>query len=560
MKKYILLPLVALLLISCEEFLDTKDLTNKNDQNFPLTGSDCSQALTAAYYSMAGAQLGSIYMGDIASDDHFGGGAANDYGAHGLDRWRVATPNMAQDFWVKYYAGIYRVNKLLEAVDKVKFASDLEKKTILGEAYFMRAFFYSELSKVFGEVPLLTASEPVNIPKTPAAETYAQIASDLKKAIENFPGDKYDINPTRFGHANKWAAESLLARVFLFYTGYYKQNDLPLKEGGSITKQQVVTYLEDVMANSGHKLVTDFRNLWPYTNTGTKEDYAYTKGKGLNWVGDNSSETVFTIKFGFITAWSQPWNVICQYFHIRGQGNKRNVFPFGDGYGQASVNPKLVSQWISDEPKDTIRRWGSIIDAASPREGFRSYEIGGWNMVEETKLFIKKYAFVNVYTDKTNPDPLKWSLNIYDIVLFGATRAAATQDLVLIRYSDVLLMHSELTGTPDGMNKVRARSGLPAVSYDIEKLRKERRYELFGEGLRYYDLLRWYGKEAGTIIDQNQNGADVLNDRIAGKYNANLSERIRATGGFLQIPEAEISLSNGILKQNEGWSGADVAL
>jgi hypothetical protein len=420
------------------------------------------------------------------------------------------------------------------------------------------------MSKIFGEVPLiLSAAEPVNYPKSPAKNTYAQIASDLKNAIENLPAEKFGVKPERIGHATKWAAESLLARVFLFYTGYYQQTELPLPDGGSITKQQVIAGLEDVIANSGHTLVGDFRNLWPYTNSGTKEDYTYTKGKKLNWVGDNNIETVFAVKSGYVTGYGEAYNYLCQLFGIRGQSNRNNVFPFSDSYGQASVNPIMVQQWAKDEPNDTIRRWGSIIDVTSPREGFKKYELGGMNMIEETKLFIKKYELVFVYTDKTNADPLKWKSTTYQVALLGLTPnlfSVSLQDIILIRYSDVLLMHSELTGTANGINTVRARAGLPAVGYSLENVMKERRYELAFEGLRYWDLLRWYGKEAGVIIDQNQNGADILNDKIAAKYSADLAERIRATGGFFQIPESEISLSAGVLTQNAGWTGAGINL
>lgn len=66
-----------------------------------------------------------------------------------------------------------------------------------------------------------------------------------------------------------------------------------------------------------------------------------------------------------------------------------------------------------------------------------------------------------------------------------------TQDLVMMRYADVLLMHSELTGTSDGMNRVRARVGLTPKEYSLDNLKKERRHELAFEGLRWFDLMRW---------------------------------------------------------------------
>ena len=76
-------------------------------------------------------------------------------------------------------------------------------------------------------------------------------------------------------------------------------NITPVAGGGELSDSNIVAYLEDCMNNSGHQLVSEFRNMWPYTNQLTGEDYAYNKGKNLSWVGDdNNIETVFAIKFG----------------------------------------------------------------------------------------------------------------------------------------------------------------------------------------------------------------------------------------------------------------------
>jgi hypothetical protein len=558
--------IIILLIINfgCDDFLETTDYLNKNDQNFPETGDHINQLLTGAYNSLSKVNLSSsFYIGTLASDDQFGSGAANDVFAHGFDRWQAANPNMAHPIWRDYYEGIYRTNKLLEAKDNVLFSSEDQKNTAIGEAYFLRAFFYSELAKLFGDVPLLIESTPVNIPRTPVSEVYAQVGSDLINAIELLPSETYGTNPVRFGHATKWAAEALLARVFLFYTGYYEQNSLPLPGQGSISKSQVVGYLEDLIENSGHQLIEDFRNLWVYTNEYTKEDYHYTKGRNLQWAGEHNAETVFEIHYGLINGWGEPRNIIAQAFGVRGQSNINNVFPFGGVWGQGQVNSKLMNDWISEVPNDTIRRWGSIIDVDHPREGFVKYDIGGWNMVEETKLFTKKVAIVRAWTDTSAPSRDNWVSRNHNIIMDGLSAGfnnASILNLVLIRFADVLLMHSELTETANGLNIVRARAGLPPVNYSIENLRKERRYELAFEGLRFFDLLRWYRNEAGVIIDQNQNGVAILNDRIPSEYSANLTERIRQTGGLMQIPESEILLSGGVLTQNPGWSGSESSL
>ncbi|MFW6369670.1 MAG: RagB/SusD family nutrient uptake outer membrane protein [Bacteroidota bacterium] len=567
MKKYLIIIFVFLLNSSCEDYLDTTDYLKKSDQNFPQTKEDMEQLLTGVYYSLSKVNIGSTYyIGNLASDDQFGSGAANDAMAHGADRWKAANPNMAADIWQYYFQGIYRTNKILETIDNVEFMDSKEKDIIEGEAYFLRAFFYSELSKLFGDVPLLIESTPVNIPRTPADQTYAQIGQDLLKAIELLPSENYNsgaYNPNRYGHATKWTAEALLARVYLFYTGYYQKDNIPLPDGDNISKNQVIAFLEDLIKNSGYQLVNDFRNLWVYTNEGTKEDYLYTKGKGLNWAGENNSESLFEIQYGLINNWGEPRNVIAQAFGVRGQSNINNVFPFGGNWGQGQVNPNLIKDWGELSPEDSIRKWGSVLDVDNPQEGIVKYEIGGWNMVEETKLFPKKVAIIRVWTDQSDPDRLNWKSYNHNIVFDGLGSGynnASILNLVLIRYADVLLMHSELTQTADGINRVRERAGLPPVNYTLENLQKERRYELAFEGLRYFDLLRWYGKDAGRIIDQNQNGEDILNDKVPGKYNANLTERIEQTGGFMQIPESQILLSGGVLKQNDGWQGSQASL
>src|SRR5690606_23771305 len=152
------------------------------------------------------------------------------------------------------YQGIFRANTALETLHQVDgWADESQHNQVLGEVHFLRALYYFELSQMFGEVPLVTSTDVSNIPKSAAEETYAVIAEDLKTAIELMPAAPY--SSVASGHATKWAAQALLARVFLFYTGYYNKSDLPLASGGSITKTAVVEWLEECIANSGHDLV-----------------------------------------------------------------------------------------------------------------------------------------------------------------------------------------------------------------------------------------------------------------------------------------------------------------
>lgn len=151
-----------------------------------------------------------------------------------------------------------------------------------------------------------------------------------------------------------------------------------------------------------------------------------------------------------------------------------------------------------------------------------------------------------------------YNVPMYGLSVSSATSTGAfTQDLVHIRFADVLLMHSELTETSTGINRVRSRAGLPPVSYSLAALKQERRFELCFENTRYNDIRRWGDAEA--LLDA-QLGIPVkttnLDSRIT--HQIGFGARYRATRGFWPIPQSQILLSNNVLKQNAGWGTSDV--
>lgn len=129
-------------------------------------------------------------------------------------------------------------------------------------------------------------------------------------------------------------------------------------------------------------------------------------------------------------------------------------------------------------------------------------------------------------------------------------------DLVLIRFADVLLMQSELKEDVQGINKVRQRAGLPAISsYSLAALQNERRWELATEGIRWNDLRRWHIAATALAKQENQpirtSGVSDTNKAHNGGYAA----RYNATAGFQKIPDNQISL--GYITQNEGWTTSE---
>ena len=554
----------ALLTMSgCNDFLDTQNYVKKDTSNFPQNVDDANQLLTGVYGELnllnADPDDAPFFISEVASDDRFASGGVNDNGAHGADKLLRYGVDQFANTWKKHYAGIYKANVALEGYEKVlDWESEAQKNSFYGQTYFLRAFYYFDLAQLFGEVPLILNSAGGNFPKSNADVIYAQIASDLKNGIEMMDATKYP--DFEAGRATRWAAEALMARVFLFYTGYYGESSLPLLDGGEVTKAEVITWLEDCRDNSGHDLVGDFRNLWPYTNEYTIDDYPYVAGKigvdgqPLKWAGDGNIETIFATKFSNVYALSAGYvNYYALYFAPPINVGK-STFPWGRGWGKACVTPNLWDDWLAEEPTD-LRRQASIIDVTDPNE-MKNYTWGANSEMEETGYWQKKIIAVAAKDPSTGG-----FVNGFAVLASGARnhiQFCNTTDLIHIRYADVLLMHSELTQTTDGINKVRQRAGLPVISsYSLDALKRERRFELAFEGLRWFDLMRW--GDAPDALEK-QVGQPIRNAGVLlamSSFSTGFKARYEATGGFWPIPDSQIDVSEGVLKQNKGWIEAD---
>ncbi|SFE64883.1 RagB/SusD family nutrient uptake outer membrane protein [Thermophagus xiamenensis] len=571
MKKIIYISFLGLLLLGCEDFLDQEPLTQKTSANWPQTEEDVKQMMAGIYTTMNNAQRFAdksyFFVCEIASDDKLGGGGVNDTKAQSYETFQYSDPEMLDHAWEQAYEGIYRANYALENLDKLaeEVIDQTMKNQYKGEALFLRAWFHYQLATLFGEVPLKISTEAGNLPKASAATLYGQMALDLKTAIDIMPKLSYD--QIEAGRVTRWAAEALMGRIFLFYTGFYNQESIDLPDGGKVTKQDVIGWLEDCYENSGHSLVNDFHELWPYTNSATIDDYEYIQnymaetGKSLSYANENgrNPETVFALKFSFFSDWGVKRGYSNQYqlyFALRGLQSLENTYPFAGGWGQGNSVPKsLVDQWIADEPNDP--RFGASIMNIEEEVIPLGYQRGAWDFVLESNYWGKKY---NGVTARGSDGELKHD---YTVVLYGNNnnnQLSHNDDLVFIRFADVLLMLSELKEDAFYMNEVRARAGLPPVSYSLENLQKERRYEFAFEGLRWNDMRRWgddYTKQALEL----QNGVPVYNfgqpDTHSALHPDGYSARYDATKGFFPIPQKQIDLSEGLLEQNDGYKNGE---
>lgn len=507
---------------SCE--LETEPLTQQTDTNFYKTTEDAYSALVGCYDGLqvaTGASgLGVPVISEVMSDNCFGGtGASDGYNYALIDEFdKSRSPSdvdLLNENWKNYYKALYRCNVFLMKMDQIDWKGDTAlRNTYESETKFIRAYIYFEMVRLWGNIPLLTAPSTDNVPQATPEEVYKLIAEDLAFAANNLPAGAYNSVPG--GRITKWAAKSLLGRVYLYYTGYYGKTDL----AGVVTKAQALGHLEDVISSSGHGLVSDFSTLWPAASV---DKYA----------GESNKEFIFSIKYTYTSDYNgntdgNHWLVM---FGIR----EFSSYPYGRGWG-VTVNSKL---WNAFDANDT-RRVATVIGIEEENIAFNKLN----NQREYTGYYNKKYAPM---VDKTGKDlPLVLGSQFWDISQF--------QDYVVLRYADVLLMAAELgSGSAQSyFDQVRQRAyktNFTALPVNQDNIMKERHLEFALEGVRYWDLLR---QGIGIASSKIAETTTLLSGGVAGTKTISAA-KIQETKGLQQIPNTQITLSGNVLKQNAGW-------
>jgi hypothetical protein len=531
MKKIFTYILVLFLLAStgaCKKsFLDTEDVTSATEQNFYKTPEDAFKALVGAYDGLQRVWTDGVALplaSEIMSDNAFGGAGNSDgFGFQMLDEFdKLRSPsdqNMFNANWIAYYKAVYRCNMLLAKLDGINWnGREPLRKTYESETRFIRAFLYFDMVRLWGNIPLITEPTTANVPQANPDEVYKLVAEDLKFAIENLPATSRTAQSSdTYGRVTKWAAEALMGRVFLYYTGYYGKPDL----AGVVTKAQALAWQENIISNGGFALVSNFSNLWPAASLN-------------NYAGEDNSETVFSIKYTFTSDYDG--NADGNHWLVTQGMREQSTYPYGNGWGGATVNPKL---WNAFTAADT-RRGASVISVADEKIDFKMIN----NQREYTGYYIKKYT------------PMSDSAGNSLAVKMGGVNfmIGQFQDYVSIRYADVLLMAAELGSSNaqlyfDNVRKRAYGNSFTPLTVNQENLMKERRLEFALEGLRYWDLLRSGINVAAAAIAEST----TLKNGGVNTVKTITPAKITETKGLQQIPYTQITLSSGVLKQNTGW-------
>ena len=626
MKKYILSTLAVLsattMFTSCNDALDTNPRpTEMTSATFPGKSGDVEAELAAVYSimnTMGGGDSDNqniFFWWEVMSDNCYGSGGLQDNKVKSLHHLVEMNSNQYETPFSLLYGGISRANNTIETIDNVVWG-DKEgelRNQLLGEAFFMRGLYTLWLTQLFGDVPLITSTTITpEIQKQVSAEEviYPQILSDFTSGISLMGTTRGHGD----GHANKFAAEAFIARAYMFWAGFYKgvkdlsSGDATIElveqegcPGGSISKSNIVTYLQDIVSNGGYKLCQDYRSLWQYSNSLLWDEAHDGKGHAYDFIadmprelcfdqpgmGNGNTEEIFQIQFMNASKWGiggavenggmystarMYCNYLSTFWGLRVNGNNGNrdcTYPFTQGWGQGTPSCNIWDDWTVAENnggyKD-IRKLGSLIDC--------DHECAAYSYVkddcEESGYGVKKFNSITL--DALTGDSPWWdALPEYSSSsLDNPMQGDHFEDYYLMRYADVLLMLSELTGQVQYMNQVQARAKVPlTATYSLAALQNERRWEFVFEGLRFNDMRRWSGCDNHSESSyaakalQAQSGklivclGDKANKRKMEHMTCSWAKRYADTKGFLAKPQSQINLMNGNLEQNPGWDGTN---
>jgi starch-binding outer membrane protein, SusD/RagB family len=549
----------VLILLSCtESFLDVESKTESNTATFYKTENDAWRALIGCYdgwqCTVSNGGFAFYVASELMSDECFGGtGYADGYGYQAVDRFDIAISpsdlNLFEDTWRNYYTGVYRCNELIAHDEQIEWESN--HGVYMGECHALRAILYFDMVRLWGNIPLFT--EPVNENREQAdpKEVYQVIFDDLQYAIDSIPSDAYPKSDAadNDGHITQAAAKALMARAYLFYTGYYGA------EPEGISKATVLQGLEEIITSGEYSLIPQFKNLWPAASSSwTQEESDYVQTN--TYVGDGNAETILAQKFNYT-----------QDYNGNNDGNEWLVMmgirsfvtvPYGQGWGSCTVNPEILKNFGTGDTRKSASAIDLEGEGITAQDGFEKNSLK--DQREYTGYTVKKYTPM---AEWRKGDDGNWSqVNAVVGLGNGDFQISQYQDFVVMRYADVLLMAAELgsSNAKQYLNDVRKRaytdeegnlsSNYSEIDATKENILKERMLEFAFEGQRYWDLLRQgVDVAANTIAISNYS---VLNGGNEGTVTISTS-KMTATKGLSQIPNNQITLSGNVLKQNPGW-------
>lgn len=547
---------------SCEDFLTEEVRGQQNLDTYFNTMDECQTYITGCYQDITCGdwwQIGKLWMlSEMCSDDAWMGNTAqsqSDYISLAHYQGNGANNASIADFWQYRYKGILRCNIAIDRIAKAELGDKKLQARLVAEAQFLRGYFYFELARNFGGVPLITSfqlpEEVQGVKRASLEDIYKFIEDDLKAAADVLP-KRSEYSNSDMGRATSGAALGLLGKVYLYQEKWTEARDvlqkLVLESGYSGEDAQTTEY----------DLLTDFGDVWDVEH-------------------DNSIESLFEVQYeyheslpvgGFLATVTGPRN---------GPGD-------GWAWCQPTANLEKAYKDAGDEIrlKNTIIASGCTEIAGEEPENWSEY-MKATTQVAGYKDYITKYGWdpncyiIDPAAHKSARIMRKHFLPLNDRPEnYKETKSPLNHRI--LRYADVLLMYAEACNelgddshARAALNRVRSRVNLSPVTTSGNELRhairNERRLELAFEQNRLYDIRRWKDDNGKPVISNllGENGSFVkwntdpaTRDQLEWENQVESSDKGKTFREdrdlVFPIPLYEVTMSNGSIEQNPNWN------
>lgn len=547
---------------SCKKFLQETPATQYTTDNYFVDKTTLDAGIVGMYSSakdLFGVYTNTpLFMTEVGTDEAMFKGTTGV--RFNFDRYTFSvSEGSIYEFWTRHFEIAARANVVISAAGRVTKISEADRNTIIGEARFIRAFVYFRLVQAFGELPII--EEPISgefdygLPRRPIKDVYDLILSDLTFATTD---GILSTNKTNNGHANHWAAKTLLGKVYLTMASAKEAGKVPgyggLVDDAATLYGKAWTALKDVKDNSGASLLPVYGDVFKIEN------------KNVN------AESIFELQFSTVVPYGTQWT---KEYGMAYTGGTVNGNPLYYSNSMAGVNnlvyvPKFYTYYkkaLSDVDYDKRRIWNlsdSLINVANNAPSKLTYNWTSPHTPDSYNQAILGRCGVIKY--RWGPNWQTTSQYLY---------SNCPNNVIILRFADVLLMFAEAdykknagvisTEGLAAINLVRQRArglnanGTPvteaqtpgfknyvAADITIDEILMERARELCFEFQRWFDLARTGKFE--TFLKKTR---DPLDTKIV-----NTATNFDPTKHYLfPIPQSEIDLSTNKdnFKQNPNY-------
>jgi len=523
---------------SCKDYLDQAPLDLLSSDNFYQTASQANQGILGVYADLRYTTVYEYWnMSEVRSDNLWVEPQPNgqrDYSDIGTFR---ATSELGtfESAWDTWYKLIYDANVALQKIPNTTFSKETIRDQFLNEAHFLRGLAYFELVRLFGNVPVLTQPTSVgdanSTPQTAGTDVIKNVViPDLEQAL-NLPDKGSLVNglgASVTGRADKMAANALLARVYMTLAGY------PYNDATATAKAK--TYLATVLAKKSTYFapsIDEWRKQW-IPETSYKNKYSifaiqYT-------VGGYGNPSIFEMSPSLPPSYT-------------------TIRIFGNSIYMAKDMRYEFDKTFSTGTKDLRGEGYTVLDGFDAETNYQAYT--------NTKDTVKVDGVTsNVYIYSMFYKYLPTLRKIKALGLTTAVEASMSDyydwpvNFPVLRIEDMMLLNAEIqiqegniSGAMAAVNEIRKRAGCDLVSTTVDAatamkyVKRERRLELMGEGVRWFDEVRygsWQSDIRNKFARYNNPTGTSLDNVADGRY-------------LYPIPQNQMSITPGLYQQNTGY-------